>query len=119
MEEIKPIPFTLPSGKKIKMRELTGLDQVITIKRFIGKNQDEKEGFKTFDEIAQCIVEIDGMKKPQGYEDLLTLSNKDLTALLLAYNELNTLNPKEIEDLKSFFDSAPGSKSSAKNTAGQ
>ncbi|HEX7319719.1 MAG TPA: hypothetical protein VF399_05110, partial [bacterium] len=115
-DSMNEIQLTLPSGKKVKMREMIGLDQVATIRKFIGKSEEEKE-LKTFNEVALCIVEIEGMKKPQGYEDLLTLSNKDLTALLLAYNELNTLNPKEIEDLKSFFDSAPGSKSSAKNSA--
>lgn len=112
---MKEIEFKLPSGKKAKMRELTGLDQVATIRKFIGKSDEEKD-LKTFNEIALCIVEIEGLKKPQGYEDLLTLSNKDLTALVMAYNELNTLNAKEIEDLKSFFDSAPGSKSSQRNT---
>ena len=111
---MKEIEFKLPNGKKVTMRELTGLDQVITMRKFIGKSDEEKE-FRVWNEIALCIVEIEGLPKPKGYEDLLPLSNKDLAALLLAYNNLNVLTPKEIEDLKSFFDSGLNSASSPKN----
>ncbi len=107
----KDKPFKLPSGKKVTMREMTGLDQLATIRKFIGKSDDEKD-FKVFNDIALCIVEIEGKPKPKGYEDLLDLSNKDLTALLMAYNRLNILTPKEIEDLNDFFGLWSGSKSS-------
>lgn len=112
---MKEIEFKLPSGKKVKMREMTGLDQVTTIRKFIGKSDDEKD-LKVFNDIALCIVEIEGKPKPKGYEDLLDLSNKDMTALLMAYNQLNILTSKEIEDLNGFFGFGPGSKSSLKNT---
>ncbi len=112
---MKEIEFKLPSGKKIRMREMTGLDQVTTIRKFIGKSDDEKD-LKAFNDIALCIVEIEGKPKPKGYEDLLDLSNKDLAALLLAYNQLNTLTRKEIEELNGFFGFGPASKSSPTNT---
>jgi hypothetical protein len=39
-----------------------------------------------------------------------------MTALLMAYNQLNILTPKEIEDLNGFFGFGPNSKSLLKNT---
>jgi len=99
---MREIEFTLPSGKKVKMRESTGLDQLAARRRFIGKDADEKASIP-WEEISSCIIEIEGMKSVKGYEQLLQLSNKDLTALLFAYNEFNTLTAEEMKDLKSFF----------------
>jgi len=111
---MKEIEFKLPSGKKVKMRESTGLDQLAARRRFIGKDEDEK-AMMVWEEIARCVVEIEGIKKVEGYEGLLQLSNKDLVALLYAYNQINTPSTQEMEDLKSFFgsgtttESLPGS----------
>jgi len=99
---MREIEFKLPSGKKVKMRESTGLDQLAARRRFIGKSDDEKTNVP-WEEISGCIIEIEGMKSVKGYEQLLQLSNKDLTALLFAYNEFNTLTAEEMKDLKSFF----------------
>ncbi|MGB3341328.1 MAG: hypothetical protein WBB37_07600 [bacterium] len=98
----KEIEFTLPSGKKIRMRESTGLDQLAAKRRFIGKGDDEKAN-TPWEEIANCIIEIEGMKSVKGYEQLLQLTNKDLVALLFAYNQFNTPTEEEMKDLKSFF----------------
>jgi|GEM_PF-2079256 len=98
----KEIEFRLPSGKKVKMRESTGLDQLAARRKFIGKSDDDKANIP-WEEIALCIIEIEGLKSVKGFEQLLQLTNKDLTALLFAYNQLNTPTDEEMKDLKSFF----------------
>lgn len=105
---MKEIEFPLPSGKKVKMRESTGLDQLAARRRFIGKDEDEKN-MLPWEEISKCIIKIEGIKQINGYEDLLPLTNKDLTALLWVYNQINTPTGEEMRDLKSFFDSGKGS----------
>lgn len=107
----KEIEFDLPSGKKVKMRESTGLDQLAARRRFIGQSDDEKANIP-WEEISNCIIEIEGMKSVKGYEQLLQLTNKDLVALLFAYNQFNTPTEDEMKDLKSFFVSGKTSKPS-------
>lgn len=99
---MREIEFKLSSGKKVKMRESTGLDQLAARRKFVGADADEKTNIP-WEEISYCIIEIEGIKTVKGYEQLLRLSNKDLTALLFAYNEFNTLTAEEMKDLKSFF----------------
>lgn len=101
---LKEIEFTLPSGKKVKMRESTGLDQLAARRKFIGRDEVDK-GMVVWEEISRCIIELEGVKKVDGYEKLLTLSNKDLTALLFAYNQLNTPTEEETKELVGFFGS--------------
>lgn len=99
---MKEIEFTLPSGKKVKMRECTGLDEFTAGRKFIGKTEDEKI-YQPWEIIAKCIIELDGAKGCKGYEELLKLSTKDLNALLLIYNNLNTPTSEELKEIRSFF----------------
>jgi hypothetical protein len=101
---MKEIEFTLPSsGKKVKMRESTGIDELTARRKFIGKSEDEKIN-QPWELIAKCIVSIDGEKNPpKGYEDLLKFTTKDLNVLLLAFNNINVPNEQELKDLRDFF----------------
>jgi hypothetical protein len=100
---MKEIEFVLPSsGKKIKMRESTGLDELTARRKFIGKSEDEKAN-QPWELIAKCITSIDGEKPPKGFEDLLKLSTKDLNVLLLAFNNINLPTEQELKDLRGFF----------------
>lgn len=97
----KEFDFTLPSGKIVRMRESTGLDQMAAESRFIGKPENERL-MKPWEDIAKCILMLDG-QPVSGYEQLLPLTNKDLAMLLFAYQQINTPTAQEVEDLKSFF----------------
>ncbi len=101
---MKKIEIILPSsGKRVVMREATGLDEWAASRKFLEKSDDEKK-MEPFELIARCI-EIEE-QKVSGYEELLKLPSKDLEFLLLAYNRLNTLTQEEIKKLDNFFHKA-------------
>jgi len=101
---MKEIDFTLPSGKKVRLREWTGLDRLISLRKFIGKPEEEKNEWFIHELISQCIVSLDGFDKPpKGYEELIKLSGKDLSVLILAFTELNTPTADELKEIRGFF----------------
>jgi len=101
---MKVIELVLPSsGKKVKMREATGLDEWAASRKFLDKDENEKR-MEPFELIARC-VEIDG-KRLSGYEEILKLSTKDIEFLMLAFNKLNTLTQEEVRRLDDFFQNA-------------
>jgi hypothetical protein len=99
---MKEIEFELPCGKKAKLRELTGTDQINAYKKFIERPDKEKDSFQIWELIARC-VEID-QKPIKSYEELLLqLNDKDLSILLLAYQQINMPSPEQIKRVTDFF----------------
>ncbi len=96
---MKKIELVLPSsGKRVTMREATGLDEFQASRKFLDKDDHEKAALEGLEVLAKT-VEIDG-KQLNGYEELLTLPAKDIEFLLLAYNKLNRLSLQETKTLQ-------------------
>lgn len=90
--------FKLPSGRVIKMRPATGLDEYRALRKLLDRPEAERERLMPLEIAAYCI-EVDG-KTLSGHEELLTWETRDLTAILTIYNELNSLKASDIAALR-------------------
>jgi hypothetical protein len=108
---VKEFPFTLPSGRRIVLRESTGLDELAAFRR-CGTKPEEQE-HQQFELIASNVVggEVSAAKTgtvplgglsplSPGYESLLSLPSKDRQSLPVLWNRINLPTAAEVQALR-------------------
>ena len=106
---MKEFPFTLPSGRKIVLRESTGSDELAAFRR-CGAKPEELE-HQQFELIASNVLSLSGgglsqgspgtVPKTDGYESLLSLPSKDRQSLPILWNRINLPTAAEVAALRS------------------
>lgn len=93
---------TLPSGRKIKLKELTGQDELIA-----SKEAGDNQGLALFSQVMRSIVMLDGKEfdasryTPQGTRD--QFSSKDWQHVLDAFGALNRPEMEEVAAFRATF----------------
>lgn len=96
---MKEFPFTLPSGRKIVLRESTGLDELAAFRR-CGTKPEEQE-HQQYELVASNLISCEGIPlELTGYERLLRLTSKDRQALSVLWNKINMPSAAEVKVLR-------------------
>jgi hypothetical protein len=99
-------PFTLPSGRRIVLRESTGSDEFAAFRR-CGAKPEELE-HQQFELIASNLVSCQGIPPElTGYERLVRLTSKDRQSLPYLWNRINLPTAAEVVALRSSVKTDP------------
>ena len=108
---MKEFPFTLPSGRKIVLRESTGLDELAAFRR-CGTKPEEQE-HQQYELVASNLISCEGIPlELTGYERLIALTSKDRQALSVLWNKVNMPTAAEVIALRASVRPSTESKSS-------
>jgi len=103
---VKEFPFTLPSGRRIVLRESTGSDELAAFRR-CGTKPEEQE-HQQFELIASNLVSCQGIPPElTGYERLVRLTSKDRQSLPYLWNRINLPTAAEVVALRSSVKTDP------------
>jgi len=96
---MKEFPFKLPSGRRIVLRESTGLDELAAFRR-CGTKPEEQE-HQQYELVAANLISCEGIPlELTGYERLMRLTSKDRQALSVLWNKINMPTAAEVKALR-------------------
>lgn len=96
---MKEFPFTLPSGRKIVLRESTGSDELTAFRR-CGTKPEEQE-HQQYELVSSNLISCEGVPlELTGYERLMRLTSKDRQALSVLWNKVNMPTAAEVKALR-------------------
>jgi hypothetical protein len=96
---VKEFPFTLPSGRKVVLRESTGSDELAAFRRCGTKTEEQEH--QQYELVSSNLISCEGIPlELTGYERLMRLTSKDRQALSVLWNKINMPTAAEVKALR-------------------